>query len=56
MNSKSNILFRTNAELATKGVDVDAETWGGDGTVPLGFFLRDPDKNHLMMVQDYPQQ
>ena len=40
------------AELAGKGVDVDAETWGGDGTVPLGFFLRDQDKNQLMMVQD----
>jgi hypothetical protein len=26
-----------------------------DGTVPLGFFLRDQDKNQFMMVQDYPQ-
>ena len=39
------------AELAAKGVDVDAETWGGDGTVPLGFFLRDQDKNQFMIVQ-----
>jgi catechol 2,3-dioxygenase-like lactoylglutathione lyase family enzyme len=44
------------AELAGQGVDVDAETWGGDGTVPLGFFFRDQDGNHLMMVQDYQQQ
>jgi catechol 2,3-dioxygenase-like lactoylglutathione lyase family enzyme len=44
------------SELAGNGVDVDAETWGGDGTVPLGFFFRDQDGNHLMMVQDYQQQ
>jgi catechol 2,3-dioxygenase-like lactoylglutathione lyase family enzyme len=44
------------SELAGKGVDVDAETWGGDGTVPLGFFFRDQDGNHLMMVQDDQQQ
>jgi hypothetical protein len=31
---------------------VDAELWGGDGTVPLGFFLRDQDKNQLMIVQE----
>ena len=40
------------AELTGGGVDVDAELWGGDGTVPLGFFLRDQDKNQLMIVQD----
>jgi lactoylglutathione lyase len=39
------------AELTEAGVDVDAELWGGDGTVPLGFFLRDQDKNQLMIVQ-----
>jgi lactoylglutathione lyase len=39
------------AELAERGVDVDAELWGGDGTVPLGFFFRDPDRNHLMIVE-----
>ena len=40
------------AELAGKGVDVDTETWGGDGDVPLGFFFRDQDKNQLMIVGD----
>ena len=40
------------AELIGKGLDVDAETWGGDGTVPFGFFFRDQDKNHLMIVQE----
>jgi catechol 2,3-dioxygenase-like lactoylglutathione lyase family enzyme len=40
------------AELIGKGLDVDAETWGGDGTAPLGFFFRDQDKNHLMIVQE----
>ena len=39
------------ADLAAAGVDVDAEVWGGDGTVPLGFFFRDHDKNQLMVVQ-----
>ena len=39
------------AELAGAGVDVDADLWGGDGTVPLGFFFRDQDKNQLMIVQ-----
>jgi hypothetical protein len=39
------------AELAAAGVDVDAELWGGDGTVPLGFFFRDKDKNQLMVAQ-----
>ena len=40
------------AELAGKGVDVDAEIMGGDGTVPALFFFRDRDKNQLMIVQD----
>jgi catechol 2,3-dioxygenase-like lactoylglutathione lyase family enzyme len=39
------------AELKDKGVDVDAETMGGDGTVPLMFFLRDGDRNSLMVVE-----
>jgi catechol 2,3-dioxygenase-like lactoylglutathione lyase family enzyme len=39
-------------EFAAKGVDVDAEMWGGDGMVPLGFFFRDRDKNQLMIVEE----
>jgi catechol 2,3-dioxygenase-like lactoylglutathione lyase family enzyme len=39
------------AELGEKGVDVDAELMGGDGTVPLLFFFRDGDANHLMVVE-----
>jgi catechol 2,3-dioxygenase-like lactoylglutathione lyase family enzyme len=39
------------AELQKKGVDVDAELWGGGGTVPLGFFFRDNNKNQLMIVE-----
>jgi catechol 2,3-dioxygenase-like lactoylglutathione lyase family enzyme len=39
------------AELKANGVDVDDELMGGDGTVPLMFFLRDGDGNHLMVVQ-----
>ena len=38
-------------ELAANGVDVDAELMGGDGTVPLLFFFRDHDANHLMVVE-----
>jgi catechol 2,3-dioxygenase-like lactoylglutathione lyase family enzyme len=38
-------------ELSAKGVDVDAELMGGDGTVPLMFFFRDHDANHLMVVE-----
>ncbi len=38
-------------DLSAKGVDVDAETMGGDGTVPLLFFFRDHDKNTLMVVE-----
>lgn len=39
------------AELRGKGVDVDAELMGGDGTVPLLFMFRDHDGNQLMIVQ-----
>jgi catechol 2,3-dioxygenase-like lactoylglutathione lyase family enzyme len=39
------------AELKGKGVDVDEELMGGDGTVPLLFLFRDHDANHLMIVQ-----
>ena len=39
------------AELQEMGVDVDADLMGGDGTVPLMFFLRDNNKNQLMVVQ-----
>ena len=42
-------------ELAAKGVDVDAELMGGDGTVPLLFFFRDHDANHLMVVEAQSQ-
>ena len=38
-------------ELKAKGVDVDDELMGGDGTVPLLFFFRDHDGNGLMIVQ-----
>jgi catechol 2,3-dioxygenase-like lactoylglutathione lyase family enzyme len=40
------------AELREKGVDVDDELMGGDGTVPLLFFFRDHDANHLMVVEE----
>ena len=39
------------AELREKGVDVDAEIMGGDGTVPSLFFFRDNNNNQLMIVQ-----
>jgi catechol 2,3-dioxygenase-like lactoylglutathione lyase family enzyme len=39
------------AELKEKGVDVDDELMGGDGTVPLLFFFRDHDGNQLMIVE-----
>ena len=38
-------------ELRDKGVDVDAELMGGDGTVPLMFFFRDHDRNDLLIVE-----
>jgi catechol 2,3-dioxygenase-like lactoylglutathione lyase family enzyme len=37
--------------LKGKGVDVDAELMGGDGTVPPLFGFRDGDGNSLMIVQ-----
>ncbi|MGH3208683.1 MAG: VOC family protein [Trebonia sp.] len=40
------------AELAGRGVDVDAEIMGGDGTVPPLFFFRDHDKNTLMIAHE----
>lgn len=39
------------AELQGRGVDVDAQLMGGDGTVSLMFFFRDHDGNQLMIVQ-----
>jgi catechol 2,3-dioxygenase-like lactoylglutathione lyase family enzyme len=39
------------AELQAKGVDVDGDLMGGDGTVPLLFFFRDRDGNQLMIVE-----
>lgn len=39
------------AELQSKGVDVDAELMGGDGTVPLLFFFRDNNANQIMIVE-----
>ena len=50
---KSNDPRADYAELKGKGVDVDAELMGGDGTVPLLFFFRDQDANHLMIVEDH---
>jgi len=39
------------AELKDKGIDVDEELMGGDGTVPLLFGFRDGDGNSLMIVE-----
>ena len=39
------------AALKAAGVDVDAELMGGDGVVPLLFFFRDQDANHVMIVE-----
>ena len=39
------------AELKERGIDVDDELMGGDGTVPLMFFFRDNNKNQLMIVE-----
>ena len=39
------------AALKAAGVDVDAELMGGDGVVPLMFFFRDQDANHVMIVE-----
>jgi catechol 2,3-dioxygenase-like lactoylglutathione lyase family enzyme len=42
-------------ELKAKGVDVDEDLMGGDGTVPLMFGLRDGDGNNLMIVESREQ-
>ena len=42
------------AELRAKGVDVDEEIAGGDGTVPLLFFFRDDNGNQLMIAEAPP--
>jgi catechol 2,3-dioxygenase-like lactoylglutathione lyase family enzyme len=39
------------ADLKGKGIDVDDELMGGDGTVPLLFGFRDADGNSLMIVE-----
>jgi catechol 2,3-dioxygenase-like lactoylglutathione lyase family enzyme len=39
------------ADLKAKGVDVDEELIGGDGTVPLLFFFRDHEGNQLTIAQ-----
>ena len=41
-------------ELKNKGVAVDDELMGGDGTVPLLFMFRDGDGNGLMIVEESP--
>ena len=38
-------------ELKGKGVDVDEQLMGGDGTVPLLFGFRDGDGNNVMVAQ-----
>ena len=40
------------AALSAAGVDVDGELVGGDGVVPLMFFFRDGDGNHLLLVEE----
>jgi catechol 2,3-dioxygenase-like lactoylglutathione lyase family enzyme len=40
------------AELKANGVDVDEQLLGGDGTVPLMFFFRDHEGNHLLLVEE----
>lgn len=39
------------AALKDKGVDVDEEFMGGDGTVPLLFSFRDQDGNSIMVAE-----
>jgi len=39
------------AELKQKGVQVEEQLMGGDGTVPLLFMFRDGDGNGLMVVE-----
>jgi catechol 2,3-dioxygenase-like lactoylglutathione lyase family enzyme len=38
-------------ELASKGVELDGEMMGGDGTVPLLFSFKDQDGNSLMVAE-----
>ncbi len=38
-------------DVKAKGVDVDAEPMGGDGTVPLLFGFRDGDGNNPMVAE-----
>lgn len=38
-------------EFKAKGVDVDEQMMGGDGTVPPMFFFRDADGNTLLLVE-----
>jgi lactoylglutathione lyase len=40
------------AELKEKGVDVDDQIMGGDGTVPLLFFFRDNNGNQLLLAEE----
>jgi catechol 2,3-dioxygenase-like lactoylglutathione lyase family enzyme len=42
-------------EWKAAGIDVDEETLGGDGTVPLMFFFRDHDGNTLLAVEGQKQ-
>lgn len=39
------------ADLKGKGVDVDEDLMGGDGTVPLLFGFRDAEGNNLMVAE-----
>ena len=39
------------ADLKEKGVEVEEQLMGGDGTVPLLFMFRDGDGNGLMVVE-----
>ena len=39
-------------DLKQKGVQVEDELMGGDGTVPLLFMFRDQDGNGLMIVEE----
>ena len=38
-------------ELAAKGVELDGDLMGGDGTVPLLFSFKDQDGNSLMVAE-----
>jgi len=40
------------ADLAARGIDVDAEVMQFGAGVPPMFFLRDPDGNTLVIVED----